>query len=166
VVLTLIDDIESRRSEVVSKGVALLHTLMDDIQDAKYTTSQGDDSFALGEILKSLRRHGLQILSTAMKSSNNISLGTLVEVTQEVETRLRRFNETSLILDKGNETSVITQQPTPDASPELRGRVSSHAAKDRSGAEGAVEQLRRDLEALSGGIVGLELEDGRGYCLY
>ncbi|KAK2604920.1 hypothetical protein N8I77_007811 [Diaporthe amygdali] len=164
----LIREIDSQRQQLVRQALEVINNTLDALQEDEAPCSRGCDTFLLGALVKSLRRHNL-IWPRPSKPFIGVSFVGISQSVGEAGAQLAQLvpglslngsaNFKEISRKRKTPNSEPKQTLTPDSSPELRATFDTHNCGVRRG-------LEEKLDELEAGVKGLELESKLGYLLY
>ncbi|KAG8166178.1 hypothetical protein KVR01_004730 [Diaporthe batatas] len=164
----LIREIDRQRQQLVRQALDVVYKTIDSLQVDETPCPRGCDTFLLGSLVKSLRRHDL----TWPRPSRPFIGVSFVGISQsvgEAGSQLARLapglslNGAAGVGGTSRKRKTPNSEPkqtlTPDSSPELRATLDAHDCGVGAG-------LADKLDELGAGVTGLELESRLGYLLY
>ncbi|KAI3397515.1 hypothetical protein diail_10607 [Diaporthe ilicicola] len=167
----LIREIDSQRQQLVRQALDVVHGTLDALQENETPCPRGCDTFLLGALVKSLRRHDL-IWPGPSKPFIGVSFVGISQSVGEAGAQLAQLaqlvpglslNGSASAKEVSRKRKTPNSEPkqalTPDSSPELRATLDTHDCGVRGG-------LAEKLDELEAGVKGLELESSLGYLLY
>ncbi|KAK3938469.1 hypothetical protein QBC46DRAFT_390178 [Diplogelasinospora grovesii] len=176
----IIRTIDSKRQELVGHALGILHKALDKLREGKAECAAFRcDAFLLGELIKTLYRHKLDVWSGhSTKPYAGVSFAALVGSIGSVQSQLRSSSSPAEQL-WGNALGVQQTQPsagrkrrgpvqqelTPESSPEPAPLAPPTTSFDTHYCE-ARKLSETDLDALAEHVEGLDLESSLGYYLY
>lgn len=164
----LIREIDSQRQQLVRQALDVVYETVDALQVDETPCSRGCDTFLLGALVKSLRRHNL-MWPRPSKPFIGVSFVGISQSVGEAVSQLAQLvpglslNGAANVKEVSRKRKTPNSEPkqtlTPDSSPELRATFGAHDCGVRDG-------LAEKLDELEAGVAGLELESKLGYLLY
>lgn len=153
---------------MVRQALDVVYETVDSLQEDETTCSRGCDTFMLGALVKSLRRHKL-MWPRPSKPFIGVSFVGISQSVGDAGSQLAQLvpglslNGTASVKEISRKRKTPNSEPkqalTPDSSPELRATFDGHDCGVRGG-------LAEKLDELEAGVTGLELESKLGYLLY
>lgn len=161
-------EIDSQRQQLVRQALEVVYETVDALQEDEAPCPRGCDTFLLGALVKSLRRHKLMWPRPA-KPFIGVSFVGISQSVGEAGSQLAQLvpglslNGSANVREVSRKRKTPNSEPkqalTPDSSPELRATFDAHDCGVRGG-------LAEKLGELEAGVAGLELESKLGYLLY
>lgn len=161
-------EIDSQRQELVRQALDVIYEKVDALQEDETPCSRGCDTFLLGALVKSLRRHKL-MWPRPVKPFIGVSFVGISQSVGEAGSQLAQLvpglslNGATNVREISRKRKTPNTEPkqtlTPDSSPELRATFDAHDCGVRGG-------LAEKLDELEAGVKGLDLESKLGYLLY
>ena len=161
-------EIDSQRQQLVRQALDVIYETVDALQEDEKPCPRGCDTFLLGSLVKSLRRHNL-MWPRPSKPFIGVSFVGISQSVGEAGSQLAQLVPGLSLNGAGNVREISKKRKTPnaepkqtltpDSSPELRATFDSHDC----GVSGGLAEKLEDLQA---GVTGLELESKLGYLLY
>lgn len=166
--ITITGEIDSQRQQLVRQALDVIYETVDALQEDEAPCSRGCDTFLLGALVKSLRRHKL-MWPRPSKPFIGVSFVGISQSVGEAGSQLAQLvpglslNGAAGVKEVSRKRKTPNSEPkqtlTPDSSPELRATFDAHDCGVRGG-------LAEKLDELEAGVTGLELESKLGYLLY
>lgn len=161
-------EIDSQRQQLVLQALEVVYEKVDALQEDEAPCPRGCDTFLLGSLVKSLRRHKL-MWPRPSKPFIGVSFVGISQSVGEAGSQLVQLvpglslngaaNVREISRKRKTPNSEPKQTLTPDSSPELRATFDTHDCGVRGG-------LAEKLDELEAGVKGLDLESKLGYLLY
>ncbi|KAL2278435.1 hypothetical protein FJTKL_14370 [Diaporthe vaccinii] len=161
-------EIDSQRQQLVRQALDVIYETVDALQEDEAPCSRGCDTFLLGALVKSLRRHKL-MWPRPVKPFIGVSFVGISQSVGEAGSQLAQLvpglslNGAASVREISRKRKTPNAEPkqtlTPDSSPELRATFDAHDCGVRGG-------LAEKLDELEAGVKGLDLESKLGYLLY
>ncbi|KAH8783391.1 hypothetical protein F5883DRAFT_538633 [Diaporthe sp. PMI_573] len=161
-------EIDSQRQQLVRQALDIVYETVDALQEDERPCSRGCDTFLLGTLVKSLRRHKL-MWPRPSKPFIGVSFVGISQAVGEAGSQLAQLvpglslNGAANVKEISRKRKTPNAEPkqalTPDSSPELRATFDAHDCGVKGG-------LAEKLDELEAGVAGLELESKLGYLLY
>lgn len=154
---------------MVRQALDVVYETVDALQEDEAPCPRGCDTFLLGALVKSLRRHKLMWPRPA-KPFIGVSFVGISQSVGEAGSQLAQLVPGLSLNGSANVRAEVSrkrktpnsepkQALTPDSSPELRATFDAHDC-------GVSRGLAEKLGELEAGVAGLELESKLGYLLY